>query len=38
MLVSKIDEVKAFISKNDHLLLLYIADDRFFKRTLSLLD
>jgi len=36
MLVSKIDQVKAFIWKNDQLLFLYIAVDRFFKRTLSI--
>ena len=36
MRISKIDQVKAYIWKNDQLLFLYIAVDRFLKRTLSL--
>jgi len=37
MRVPKIDQVKAFISKNGQLLFLYIAVDRFFE-TSSLID
>jgi len=36
MRISKIDQVKEFIWKNDKLLFSYIAVDRFLKRTLSL--
>jgi len=36
MRVSKIDQMKTFIRKTDQLLILYIAVDPFFKRTLSL--
>jgi len=36
MRVSKIDQMNTFIGKNDQLLFLYIAVDRFLKRILSL--
>jgi len=36
MLVPKLDQVKAVIWKNDQLIFLYIAVDRFLKRTLPL--
>jgi len=36
MQVSKTDQVKGYVWKNDQLLFLYIAVDRFFRRTLSL--